>query len=112
LPFAAGAFPSLVSTFPTDYIARPAAIAEFYRVLAPGGILVSVPAAQITGLALTDRWANWLFRVTGQAASAAGRPDPLAALLERYRAVGFNVRLEQVRLPRSVVTVILADKAE
>jgi ubiquinone/menaquinone biosynthesis C-methylase UbiE len=107
LPFAGGAVLSIVSTFPSDYIARPAAIAEFHRVLAPGGVLVAVPAAQITGLAVTDRFADWLFRVTGQAAPGV---DVFAPFLDRYRAAGFSPRVERVRLPRSVVTVIVAEK--
>ncbi len=107
LPFAGGAFPSLVSTFPTEYIGRPAAIAEFYRVLEPGGVLVSVPAAQITGLAPGDRLADWLFRVTGQGQAAA---DPFGPLLQRYQAAGFAARIERVRLARSVVTVVVAEK--
>jgi ubiquinone/menaquinone biosynthesis C-methylase UbiE len=109
LPFAAGAVPSVLSTFPTEYIARPAAIAEFYRVLAPGGVLVSVPAAQITGLGLGDRLADGLFRITGQAAPA-GRGDPFSPLLQRYADAGFSARVEHVRLPRSVVSVIIAEK--
>jgi ubiquinone/menaquinone biosynthesis C-methylase UbiE len=110
LPFAVGTFPSLVATFPTDYIGRPQAIAEFYRVLAADGVLVSVPAAQITGLAPTDRFADWLFRVTGQAASATTRGNPWSPLLGRYEAAGFQARIELVRLPRSVVTVVIAEK--
>lgn len=110
LPFASGTFPSVLSTFPTEYIGRTAAIAEFYRVLAPGGVLVSVPAAQITGLAPTDRAADWLFRVTGQAARTGTSADPLAPLLARYAAAGFTARIEHVRLPRSIVTIIVAEK--
>ena len=110
LPFAAGSFPSLLSTFPTEYIGRPAAIAEFYRVLAPGGVLVSVPAAQITGLSPSDRFADWLFRVTGQAANAPATADPWSPLLHRYAAAGFAARIEHVRLARSVVTVVVAEK--
>src|SRR5262249_48944322 len=66
LPFATGSLSSVVSTFPTDFIVQDAVIGEFYRVLRPSGAFVCVPAAQITGPALTDRWAAWLFRVTGQ----------------------------------------------
>ena len=106
LPFATGSFQSLVSTFPTDYVADPAAIAEFYRVLAPGGAFVCVPAAQITGGSLGDRWAAWLFRVTGQSAS-----DWYTPLVSRYTAAGFQARAEQVRQPRSTVTLIIAEKA-
>jgi ubiquinone/menaquinone biosynthesis C-methylase UbiE len=105
LPFAAGSFPSLLSTFPTEFIMDPLAIAEFHRVLQAGGVFVCVPAARITGVALLDRLAEWLFRVTGQSAEAWFAP-----VTDRYGAVGFNTRLEHVRLPRSLVTVIVAEK--
>ena len=105
LPLAAGSFANLVSTFPAEFILDPAALAEFYRVLAPGGVLIIVPAAHITGAAWPDRLARGLFRVTGQ----AGAPDlgPLAAPLA---SAGFTARLEQARLARSVALVVIAEK--
>ncbi len=106
LPFASGSLSSIVSTFPSDFVAQADAIAEFYRVLRPGGAFVCVPGAQITGLAIVDRWAAWLFRGTGQ--SPAGLFTPLRA---HYAAAGFRARLEQVRQPRSRVMVIVAEKA-
>lgn len=105
LPFASGAFASLVSTFPTEFVVDSQAIAEFYRVLAPGGALVIVPAAQITGTALLDRVAEWLFRITGQSAAPG-----LALLANPYLPAGFSTRIERVRLARSVVTVIIAER--
>ena len=105
LPLASGAFASLVSTFPTEFIVDPRAVAEFHRVLAPGGVLVIVPAAIITGPALPDRMARWLFQVTEQASEAWFSP-----LDHLYRSAGFSVRVERVRQPRSVVTVIVAEK--
>ncbi len=104
-PFPSDAFPSLLSTFPTEFIADPVVIAEMWRVLRPGGVLVCVPGARITGLGLPDRFAAWLFRVTGQSAS-----DWFAPLLARYTAAGFAARVEQVTLPRSVVTIFVAEK--
>jgi ubiquinone/menaquinone biosynthesis C-methylase UbiE len=106
LPFASGCFESLLSTFPTEFVGQPLAVGEFYRVLAPGGAFVCVPAAQITGTAPADRWASWLFRVTGQSSEAWFQP-----LAERYASAGFRARLEQVRLPRSIVMVLVAEKA-
>jgi ubiquinone/menaquinone biosynthesis C-methylase UbiE len=106
LPFAAGSFESLLSTFPTEFVGQPLAVREFHRVLAPGGAFVCVPAAQITGVAPADRWAAWLFRVTGQSSEAWF--SPLAA---RYAGAGFQARLEHVRLPRSTVMVLVAEKA-
>ena len=105
LPFGANSLASVVSTFPTDFVAQTNVIAEFYRVLRPGGAFVCVPAAQITGPALFDRWAAWLFRGTGQSASGWFAP-----LVERFGAAGFRARLEQVRQPRSRVMVIVAEK--
>ena len=105
LPFAADSFPSLLSTFPTEFIVDPGVIAEFHRVLQPGGVVVFIPVAQITGPSLPDRFAEWLFRVTGQSSQ-----NCLAPLTDRYTAAGFTARLEQVRLPRSVVTVVIAQK--
>ncbi len=105
LPLASGSFTTLVSTFPTEFIVDPKAIAEFYRVLAPGGVLVIVPAAQIIGLALPDRLAEWLFRVTGQSAEPG-----LVPLTNPLLPAGFATRVEKVRLPRSVVTVVVAEK--
>jgi ubiquinone/menaquinone biosynthesis C-methylase UbiE len=106
LPFADNAFTTLVSTFPTEFFVQPAAIAEFYRVLEPAGVFVCVPGAQITSLGLADRWAAWLFRVTGQSATAWFDP-----VLERFTNAGFQARLEQVRQPRGVVILVVAHKA-
>ncbi len=106
LPFATHSFQSIVSTFPTDFVADPTAIAEFYRLLTPGGVFVCVPAAQITGGALGDRWAAWLFRVTGESSTAWYVP-----LVERYAAAGFRARLKVVKQARSTVTVFIAEKA-
>ncbi|MCC6190247.1 MAG: methyltransferase domain-containing protein [Anaerolineales bacterium] len=105
LPVAAGSFQCILATFPTEFVGHPRAAAEFYRVLAPGGALVCVPAARITGGAFADRWAAWLFRITGQSSL-----DWFMPLLERYTAAGFQARLEHVRLPRSVVTVMIAER--
>ena len=106
LPLASGAFASLVATFPTDFVLDPQAVAEFHRVLQPAGRLIIIPLALITGPALPDRLARWLFRVTDQASEAW--LDPLDRL---YRPAGFSVQIERVRLPRSVVLVIVAEKS-
>jgi ubiquinone/menaquinone biosynthesis C-methylase UbiE len=105
LPFAAESFPSLLSTFPAEFFVQPQVIAEYYRVLQPGGVLVCIPAAQITGPAFFDRWAAALFRATGQA--GGGWFERVVAL---YTAAGFRARLELVRLPRSQVFVIIAER--
>ena len=104
LPFESNSFPSILSTFPAEFIASPSALAEFHRVLQPGGVMVIVPLAFITGPARLDRFADWLFRVTGQAG------DWHTQLNDSYTAAGFSARAERIRLPRSVVIVIIAEK--
>jgi len=106
LPFAANSLSTVVSTFPTEFVVQANVIAECYRVLRPGGAFVCVPVAQITGRAIVDRCAAWLFKVTGQSASSWFAP-----LLGRLSAAGFRARLEQVSQPRSRVMVIIAEKA-
>ncbi len=112
LPFASSYFTSIVSTFPTEFIADPPAVREFYRILAEGGRLVFVPAATIIPAHLLDRLAGWLFAVTGQSAAPSldgleGWPPRLA---QAYRSAGFQIRIEPVKLPRSLVWVVIAQK--
>lgn len=104
LPFEDNSFPSILSTFPAEFIASPSALAEFYRVLQPGGVMVIVPLALITGPTPPDRFADWLFRVTGQTG------DWHTQLSAIYTAAGFSARAERLRLPRSLVIVIIAEK--
>jgi len=47
LPFPAGMFDSVVSTFPSEYIYDPDTIAEVERVLRPGGRVIIIEGAQL-----------------------------------------------------------------
>ncbi len=104
LPFADGAFANIFSTFPTEYIVDPAALREFARVLRPGGRLVVVPVASITGGSVVDRASAWLFRVTGQSAA-----DWFVPVLDRFAQAGLPAHIEHVRTERSTVTLIIAE---
>lgn len=112
LPFASNYFTAILCTFPTEFIVDPHAVREFYRVLRPGGRLVFVPAATILPAHLVDRLARWLFDITGQ--SIAPQPDGSGwppRLVQSYRSAGFDIAVETVPLPRSVVWIVIADKA-
>jgi ubiquinone/menaquinone biosynthesis C-methylase UbiE len=67
LPFRAGAFESVVSTFPTEFILDPATLDEAARVLGEGGRLVIVPGVAFDSRSRPYRFLKWLYRVTGQA---------------------------------------------
>ena len=66
LPFASGSFDSVVATFPTQYIVQPDTLAEIYRVLRPGGRLVVLFAAWITGQSLPEKIMAQIYQITGQ----------------------------------------------
>ncbi len=68
LPFPEKIFDQIVATFPTEYIHSGETLRELYRILKPGGTLLVLPAAWITGKRLVDRGFAALFRVTGQSA--------------------------------------------
>lgn len=108
LPFVAAHFTSIVSTFPTEFIVDPNAIQEFNRVLTQGGRVIFVPSATIIPAHVLDRFARWLFDVTGQAVGDTVLWEK--TIRERYESAGFEIKIENVTLPRSVVWVVVATK--
>jgi ubiquinone/menaquinone biosynthesis C-methylase UbiE len=125
LPFPAGTFDGVVSTFPSEYIFDPRTIAEIARVLRPGGRLVVVPAATLLPVdrtsGLLDRFADLVYgrarppaptlearrRALQQAFAHAPAFGPLVPNLE---AAGFQVAVETGTSPTSLVLIVRADK--
>lgn len=108
LPYPAGTFDSVVATFPAEYILDPGSLAEAHRVLLPGGIMIILPLAWITGLRPPERIIAWLMRITGE---APGQPGLFPAKIrEKFTRLGFELHQEIVRLPRSKVLVLKAKK--
>jgi ubiquinone/menaquinone biosynthesis C-methylase UbiE len=103
-PFPPDTFQQVVATFPSEYIVDPHTLAEIYRVLAPGGVFVTIPVAWISGESLPERAAAWLFRVTGQ----AGAWDEV--YLEPLHDIGFTTQVEFREVRKSTVLVVLAKK--
>jgi ubiquinone/menaquinone biosynthesis C-methylase UbiE len=104
LPFATKSFDQVVATFPTEYILQKDTLASIQRLLRPGGMLVLIPFAWITGRGFLDRFAAWLFNVTGEA------PAWDARWLQPLIQAGFNVSTQLQDLGDSQVMVILAQK--
>lgn len=101
LPFPAGAFNSVVSTFPAEFILHPATLNEVGRVLAPGGVFVLVPIAFLTGSGPVTQLLERLYAITGQ------RPAGKIALPPQFRAAGFRSEVKWVSLSHSRVMVVL-----
>lgn len=108
IPFPGGAFDSVVSTFPSDYIFDPLTLKEIKRVLTPAGRLIILPMAWITGKRPLERLAAGLFRLSGE---APGKPGPLSTTIgDRFSPLGFDVHSELVEFKASQVLVIVAEK--
>jgi ubiquinone/menaquinone biosynthesis C-methylase UbiE len=104
LPFPAQTFDNVVATFPTEYIIQAATLAEIRRILTPGGKVVVLPLAWITGQRWIERLAAWVFKITGEAPQWDDR------WLEPLCAAGFTPRLEWVTLGSSKLLIIIAAK--
>lgn len=111
MPFPQAAFEIVFSTFPSEYITHPETLAEVFRLLAPGGRLVVLPGAWITGKSLTERLAAALFRLTGQSPpqdiSEATQP-----FLERLEKVGFSAQSWTETTPSGVLLFIAGEKPQ
>ena len=103
LPFRSGTFDSVVSTFPTDYIADRATLREVQRVTNDQGRLIVVVGAQLIGRAPSKRFIEWLYRITGQRSTDFDE----AAIFDQ---LGMPARIETEQIGASTVTLIVADK--
>jgi SAM-dependent methyltransferase len=89
LPYDDASFESVVSTFPTEYIADPAAIREMARVLRPGGRLIIVLGANLLPVGPVSFVLTLLHAlVYGAGAGLVRRPAGLAGPLERLASEG------------------------
>jgi SAM-dependent methyltransferase len=118
IPFQNAAFNQVVATFPTEYIYDLTTLQEIHRILQPGGRLVILLVAWITGRGWLERAAAWLFRVTKQAPAQGPTPNGTPALraalgkqlVERLEDNGFQVQVEFKPLESSVLMIIVGDK--
>lgn len=106
LPFPAGTFASVISTFPTDFIVQSVTLDEIYRVLKPQGQLIIVPNGVLTGAGISSAGIEWLYRITGQRSETGMNPE---TFFEKY---GFNAITTSEACPRSMAQVIVARKRD
>ena len=105
LPFAAGTFSTVITTFPAEFAADPGTWREIHRVLCPGGVWLWVDDGQLVQPRLWAWFTGWAFRIT------MGSSEGTGSLHSAMQAAGFAVR-SQVYTPgrRSRVSVIVAQK--
>jgi ubiquinone/menaquinone biosynthesis C-methylase UbiE len=113
IPFPNATFDSILSTFPTIFILEPATLAEFHRIIQPGGRVVIVPQARLTGSGIIYKFIEWLYLITGQ------QPIPGEKQLssqnwyrarESFSSAGFSITVEYEDLRKSIVTIMIAEK--
>ena len=107
LPFATGAFDTVVATFPSDYIARPEVLAEAARVLAPPAA-GSGPRLVIAGL-LVETDNRWL-ALLPWFAPAGSTVRAQEFLRERARDAGLVLTVQPHRDGPVQVPVLVLEK--
>lgn len=112
LPFPGESFRAVVATFPSEYIADPRSLQEVNRVLCPGGRLIILPYAWITGRSWPERAVAWLFRFS-QEAPETENPTFQGWVKEMFQFMsecGFQVSRREVELGSSRVMIISGEK--
>ena len=104
LPFEENTFQTVVATFPSEYIVDPPTLSEIVRVLEPGGQVIILALAWITGEKCLERAAGGLFRITGQS------PEWEDRFLEPVRDAGFLAHVDWVDLKTSRLAIIVGQK--
>ena len=104
LPFASGSFDTIVSTFPSEYIFDPRALAEARRCLMDRGRLIVLPVAMPK-----SRLLEWVYKVTGEAPSES-EEIVKKKLKEPFVRAGFLTEIKIVELRSSRLLIIIAEK--
>ncbi len=107
LPYASESFDCVVATFPTLYIVDPQTLLEIQRVLRPGGRLVVLMVAWLTGPSIVEKLMHFVFRVTAQAP-----PDDWDAsrAIQPYVDAGFEAHIAFKETAGSRLLFIIAEK--
>ena len=112
LPFQERSFPTIVATFPSNYITDSQTLEQVWRVLEDGGRMIILPAAWITGTGFFDRFAAWVFSITGEAPDFDGDElhGSIALSIDRLVEFGFDVSYDLIQDQSSKVLIVHAVK--
>jgi ubiquinone/menaquinone biosynthesis C-methylase UbiE len=106
LPFLPHTFDSVVSTFPTSFIIEAETLREVARILRPGGRLVVVLGARLSGRDPLSRFVEWLYSITGQRETLTGD-----SWRTPFATPGLAWQSMQIKMKRSQVFLLIAERA-
>lgn len=104
LPFSSSIFDQVVATFPSEYIADPQALADIYRILKPGGMLLIIPFAWLTGKHWYERALSGLLNVPHRSSDWDNR------FVQPFIDARFSCSLTEINLNSSTLLIIQAVK--
>lgn len=104
LPFPKKHFDQVISTFPSEYINNKNTISEIYRVLTPGGQLIILPFAWLTGKLWYEKLINHLVNFSIVVHSWEEK------YCSGFKQLGFDLSVEQVNDDKSMLMFIIATK--
>ncbi|MCS6939849.1 MAG: methyltransferase domain-containing protein [Roseiflexaceae bacterium] len=113
LPFVSESFDTIIATFPSDYIAEDATIAEIRRVLRPGGTVAIALWARFADDSLYARLVDAAYRVTLQRSprpAALASLDALRRFGERFERAGIDVSFREVTTSGGIVQYVLGTR--
>ncbi len=105
IPIQSGAFQTVTATFPASYIFEPATLNEVRRVLRPGGKMIILATAEVTGATLHERLIRLGYVLFG---FGHAQESLQAYLKEPLRKCGFLGHVEWIAGPNARLLVIIA----
>jgi ubiquinone/menaquinone biosynthesis C-methylase UbiE len=106
LPFMNEVFDQVVTTFPSDYIKDDTSWSEISRVLVPGGELLILISARITGSTWYYRLVRWSFQISNQSFEWED------GLIEPFTHAGLNCVVITYKVQHSELMMIRGKKNE
>ncbi len=113
LPFVSESFDTIIATFPSEYVAHDATIAEIRRVLRPGGTVALALWARFADDSLYARLVDAAYRATLQRSprpTTSASLDALRRFGERFARAGLDVAFREVATPGGVVQYVVGTR--